>query len=75
MADDTNTLRVPFREKFAYGFGVERGSRLMVSVIPAVVGIVSVSLMFLYPLKEDLLKRIAEELAARRKEADETSGA
>jgi hypothetical protein len=38
-----------------------------------VLGGVSILLMLGYPLKEDLVKKIGAELAARRKEAGETA--
>jgi GPH family glycoside/pentoside/hexuronide:cation symporter len=66
---------------FAVGFqantdptpAVQHGLRLLVSVIPAVLGGISILVMLGYPLKEDLVKRIGEELAARRMEAGEAS--
>jgi Na+/melibiose symporter-like transporter len=81
MTTETTTEGMPFREKFAYGFGdlasvpywqTQHGLRLLVSVIPAVLGGLSILLMLGYPLEEDLVKKVGAELAARRKESGET---
>jgi GPH family glycoside/pentoside/hexuronide:cation symporter len=68
---------------FAVGFqanvdptpNVQHGLRLLVSLIPAVLGGISILLMLAYPLKEDMVKTIGEELAARRNEAGEATEA
>ena len=54
---------------------VQRGLRLLISVIPAALGCVSIALMFAYPLKDEQVRQIGAELAARRKNADGSTGA
>jgi GPH family glycoside/pentoside/hexuronide:cation symporter len=48
---------------------VQHGLRLLISVIPAVLGCISIAILMGYPLKEDLVKKIGAELAERRKQA------
>lgn len=60
---------VGFRPNVAATPGVRHGLVLLVSLIPAAVGAVSLALAFLYPLNESKLARIESDLRGRREGA------
>jgi GPH family glycoside/pentoside/hexuronide:cation symporter len=66
-----------FQANVAQTSGTQNGIRLMVSIFPAIGALVSALFMLIYPLKENFLANIENELAARRaaKENREPSAA
>jgi GPH family glycoside/pentoside/hexuronide:cation symporter len=44
------------------------GIKLLMSIIPAIAGIIGVGLMVFYPLNNKMMVKIEEDLTARRKE-------
>jgi GPH family glycoside/pentoside/hexuronide:cation symporter len=58
---------VGYQANIAQSEAVKEGLRLLVSLIPAFIGILSLIVMLFYKLDEDTMSNIASELEERRK--------